>query len=133
MIRRPPRSTRTDTLFPYTTLFRSSPPEVQHEPPDPRPDGRARGPRHPRGRLREPRHRPADQRCPLPPGRQGNLPADRPRPARPGPCARTPRRKPGPPRIRPPPRDAADLRQILLPPLLLPPSSRATLDPTAPW
>src|SRR3546814_3615597 len=26
MIRRPPRSTRTDTLFPYTTLFRS-----QHE------------------------------------------------------------------------------------------------------
>src|SRR3546814_10647256 len=39
MIRRPPRSTRTDTLFPYTTLFRS-----------PRPgdgaDGRSRpGPR----------------------------------------------------------------------------------------
>src|SRR3546814_11961032 len=28
MIRRPPRSTRTDTLFPYTTLFRS-PPERQ--------------------------------------------------------------------------------------------------------
>src|SRR3546814_465469 len=30
MIRRPPRSTRTDTLFPYTTLFRSTdrlPPE----------------------------------------------------------------------------------------------------------
>src|SRR3546814_6312830 len=26
MIRRPPRSTRTDTLFPYTTLFRSAPP-----------------------------------------------------------------------------------------------------------
>src|SRR3546814_7027636 len=25
MIRRPPRSTRTDTLFPYTTLFRSLP------------------------------------------------------------------------------------------------------------
>src|SRR3546814_6102066 len=25
MIRRPPRSTRTDTLFPYTTLFRSFP------------------------------------------------------------------------------------------------------------
>src|SRR3546814_15103920 len=25
MIRRPPRSTRTDTLFPYTTLFRSVP------------------------------------------------------------------------------------------------------------
>src|SRR3546814_5856157 len=40
MIRRPPRSTRTDTLFPYTTLFRSRrplwapfvyrPPAVQH-------------------------------------------------------------------------------------------------------
>src|SRR3546814_14939507 len=28
MIRRPPRSTRTDTLFPYTTLFRSVPFEV---------------------------------------------------------------------------------------------------------
>src|SRR3546814_11922030 len=25
MIRRPPRSTRTDTLFPYATLFRSEP------------------------------------------------------------------------------------------------------------
>src|SRR3546814_20730044 len=33
MIRRPPRSTRTDTLFPYTTLFRSHflPPVGQHE------------------------------------------------------------------------------------------------------
>src|SRR3546814_6881523 len=28
MIRRPPRSTRTDTLFPYTTLFRSGPGRV---------------------------------------------------------------------------------------------------------
>src|SRR3546814_4020690 len=27
MIRRPPRSTRTDTLFPYSTLFRSKPRE----------------------------------------------------------------------------------------------------------
>src|SRR3546814_6254323 len=27
MIRRPPRSTRTDTLFPYTTLFRSLQPD----------------------------------------------------------------------------------------------------------
>src|SRR3546814_13098521 len=32
MIRRPPRSTRTDTLFPYTTLFRSvSPPTIGAE------------------------------------------------------------------------------------------------------
>src|SRR3546814_2890478 len=29
MIRRPPRSTRTDTLFPYTTLFRSPHPLAQ--------------------------------------------------------------------------------------------------------
>src|SRR3546814_556551 len=33
MIRRPPRSTRTDTLFPYTTLFRSkSAPALEHLP-----------------------------------------------------------------------------------------------------
>src|SRR3546814_15111745 len=30
MIRRPPRSTRTDTLFPYTTLFRSHISEGRH-------------------------------------------------------------------------------------------------------
>src|SRR3546814_3215477 len=29
MIRRPPRSTRTDTLFPYPTLFRSPPAQPQ--------------------------------------------------------------------------------------------------------
>src|SRR3546814_7191085 len=29
MIRRPPRSTRTDTLFPYTTLFRSEGDEIR--------------------------------------------------------------------------------------------------------
>src|SRR3546814_21097735 len=34
MIRRPPRSTRTDTLSPYTTLFRS---EIQTDPPPGRP------------------------------------------------------------------------------------------------
>src|SRR3546814_7461671 len=31
MIRRPPRSTRTDTLFPYTTLFRSRNVELRSE------------------------------------------------------------------------------------------------------
>src|SRR3546814_5020377 len=46
MIRRPPRSTRTDTLFPYTTLFRSphGPRRrgVSHLHAEPgRPDGRA--------------------------------------------------------------------------------------------
>src|SRR3546814_19673431 len=32
MIRRPPRSTRTDTLFPYTTLFRSAPARLHRFP-----------------------------------------------------------------------------------------------------
>src|SRR3546814_11258590 len=32
MIRRPPRSTRTDTLFPYTTLFRSQHAQVGGQP-----------------------------------------------------------------------------------------------------
>src|SRR3546814_2083068 len=40
MIRRPPRSTRTDTLFPYTTLFRSL-----STPPIPRPGARFRATR----------------------------------------------------------------------------------------
>src|SRR3546814_20496704 len=31
MIRRPPRSTRTDTLFPYTTLFRSVERQPRHD------------------------------------------------------------------------------------------------------
>src|SRR3546814_7591081 len=34
MIRRPPRSTRTDTLFPYTTLFRSILDLYGHQRPD---------------------------------------------------------------------------------------------------
>src|SRR3546814_13757256 len=34
MLRRPPRSTRTDTLFPYTTLFRSLVHREQHAPVD---------------------------------------------------------------------------------------------------
>src|SRR3546814_10869260 len=37
MLRRPPRSTRTDTLFPYTTLFRSKRPV--HDAASVRPDG----------------------------------------------------------------------------------------------
>src|SRR3546814_16266061 len=40
MIRRPPRSTRTDTLFPYTTLFRSRNAARQSD--RPRADGEAR-------------------------------------------------------------------------------------------
>src|SRR3546814_16604356 len=44
MIRRPPRSTRTDTLFPYTTLFRSQPEIIS------RSAGRIGVPFDPRGR-----------------------------------------------------------------------------------
>src|SRR3546814_4741429 len=44
MIRRPPRSTRTDTLFPYTTLFRSADdaarPSARHRPRPAVPDSR---------------------------------------------------------------------------------------------
>src|SRR3546814_19576372 len=60
LIRRPPRSTRTDTLFPYTTLFRSN-----------------RLPRHP-GR---PGDRGPAARTRVPPGVPD--PADRPGPAHP--------------------------------------------------
>src|SRR3546814_6705442 len=44
MIRRPPRSTRTDTLFPYTTLFRSTTGTAVA----PRPSPGAKGPRRSR-------------------------------------------------------------------------------------
>src|SRR3546814_16317973 len=40
MIRRPPRSTRTDTLFPYTTLFRSQHAALRRRPESPRPAAR---------------------------------------------------------------------------------------------
>src|SRR3546814_14951693 len=46
MIRLPPRSTRTDTLFPYTTLFRSTARRA-----------RAHGGRHPPDQARGGRHR----------------------------------------------------------------------------
>src|SRR3546814_3104862 len=46
MIRRPPRSTRTDTLFPYTTLFRS-----------------ARNPGHPLYAFRRSRFRAGDEQA----------------------------------------------------------------------
>src|SRR3546814_10464773 len=56
MIRRPPRSTRTDTLFPYTTLFRSR--LVEGRPP-------AIGPRRAeRGRRQHP-ERARDRPCPV--------------------------------------------------------------------
>src|SRR3546814_9543873 len=63
MIRRPPRSTRTDTLFPYTTLFRSPPPARAGARRDAAraPRGRVRGRGRPRGRLRPGRGRAARQ------------------------------------------------------------------------
>src|SRR3546814_1903298 len=53
MIRRPPRSTRTDTLFPYTTLFRS------HQRRNRRGAARGRG-----SRRRDQRQRPQDRHLP---------------------------------------------------------------------
>src|SRR3546814_15856153 len=82
MIRPPPRSTRTDTLFPYTTLFRSDCPSSQLAIPRPRPrllaprdkdaQHRARSPgsrkhwrrrAHPTTDSRLPPHRPARPAC----------------------------------------------------------------------
>src|SRR3546814_17378859 len=74
MIRRPPRSTRTDTLFPYTTLFRSDeepeqPPRGRHQPPGDKREPAPAPPREPaaerpgqgrtegRGQLGDPRER----------------------------------------------------------------------------
>src|SRR3546814_6418322 len=58
MIRRPPRSTRTDTLFPYTTLFRSRHRQQHRDPEhwsaDARPSGshpRSGAPRLDAGRI----------------------------------------------------------------------------------
>src|SRR3546814_19048453 len=72
MIRRPPRSTRTDTLFPYTTLFRSR--LVGHAR-GRRAEGAdlGRGPRPARRRapVRERRHRGGGGRL----GRRGGLTA----------------------------------------------------------
>src|SRR3546814_2103899 len=71
MIRRPPRSTRTDTLFPYTTLFRS-----RHGPRAPGERGHHRGGRSRGGAGVEPRRDAAD----VPVGAQPLL--DRPVPCR---------------------------------------------------
>src|SRR3546814_2472205 len=82
MIRRPPRSTRTDTLFPYTTLFRSArgaephPPGVDESPRPPAasPAADRRGPVGGRHHLLsgEPRRLSGQ-------GRQGLRPQDRSR------------------------------------------------------
>src|SRR3546814_9738263 len=56
MIRRPPRSTRTDTLFPYTTLFRSLAGELRDNKSQAR---RRRNRREPPWRAKDTRFRPA--------------------------------------------------------------------------
>src|SRR3546814_14918834 len=65
MIRRPPRSTRTDTLFPYTTLFRSREAE-QDWPTLPLPRGGGTEPERPQ-RISARPERPRD--FPFPPSR----------------------------------------------------------------
>src|SRR3546814_4550005 len=77
MIRRPPRSTRTDTLFPYTTLFRSAGAVPAGFPPleaagEAAGDARAqRGRRRQRGRGALPVHDPAAELRAPAPGRPG--------------------------------------------------------------
>src|SRR3546814_16999813 len=130
MIRRPPRSTRTDTLFPYTTLFRSRaarralrrrplppclPPAARAEPVlhrrrRPRADrwGAAHGrPAQPAPTLR--RRRRSAHRGRLP--RHRRLPPPHQPALRAGPLARSPDggRPPRPPR-RPPPLPRAPTR-----------------------
>src|SRR3546814_4390071 len=63
MIRPPPRSTRTDTLFPYTTLFRSRRVrrQVSHPPRGPRSHGRACA--RPSHRARAPARCPSATSC----------------------------------------------------------------------
>src|SRR3546814_6696024 len=62
MIRRPPRSTRTDTLFPYTTLFRSDLLLVERQPGDgyQRHEDVQQGQRGRRGQRPAPEHPPVD-------------------------------------------------------------------------
>src|SRR3546814_6465036 len=66
MIRLPPRSTRTDTLFPYTTLFRSeSPAPAPRRSAPPRSISRSAGFRGSREALRASCHRPIQRaHCP---------------------------------------------------------------------
>src|SRR3546814_8821789 len=62
IIRRPPRSTRTDTLFPYTTLFRSQPAERHgQDRQGHRVRQRRQGGGGPRGRCRRGRRRRPDR------------------------------------------------------------------------
>src|SRR3546814_4540711 len=101
MILRPPRSTRTDTLFPYTTLFRSRLAAVPREGPalvaarrarrrrrQPGPRGPARGGggvRHRGSASGHPGRRPRRARLPQREGRRARPPPPRRPPPGPGP------------------------------------------------
>src|SRR3546814_20359862 len=61
MIRRPPRSTRTDTLFPYTTLFRSGREAAREVHGQPR-EGDQPDDLHRRGSARNPRQAGVDRK-----------------------------------------------------------------------
>src|SRR3546814_12255102 len=76
MIRRPPRSTRTDTLFPYTTLFRSLEPDQR--------GGRGKAPAGAETRQRQ--HRDDEMRLPQEDQgrRQGHGQPQQYQPVRPG-------------------------------------------------
>src|SRR3546814_6298596 len=69
MIRRPPRSTRTDTLFPYTTLFRSRSRRAPGARAHPQPGGAHRGERRLSGLGRTPKPQPIAAG----PGQQGAM------------------------------------------------------------
>src|SRR3546814_19510401 len=59
MNRRPPRSTRTDTLFPYTTLFRSARGKLEGDDRPLRDSERLRGKQTPPGRVADRAARPS--------------------------------------------------------------------------
>src|SRR3546814_8744850 len=80
MIRRPPRSTRTDTLFPYTTLFRSLHPRCRRavaiQSPTPHREAATATDETGEGVVRERRSKRDAGRIGVPPAR-GSAPCDR--------------------------------------------------------
>src|SRR3546814_17731619 len=117
MIRRPPRSTRTDTLFPYTTLFLPPPPALAIHRPASRQGSLNHGRRastsssfgsQRRHRSRLPR-RPPRRPDPRPPGDSGarvlrrHRPAALPVPPFAPPLSSAPHPNPPPPTPPPPP------------------------------
>src|SRR3546814_17505291 len=137
MIRRPPRSTRTDTLFPYTTLFRSNRRpgrRVRLGKIDPRPHPHHPGQRHRRSRpLRRDEHRvPSDAPPPrgTDPRPADRLPKSRRNSEPPAPRPPQPTPRPAPPRTSTPPHPHPAHTPPPAPEPHSPPPSRATTPPT---